>query len=955
MIKSLRYLLLTALTLVCGSMFAQDGTATWNGAESSALPTEMGDDITLAWLEASGDQAPSFNSTKKAASMKKGNKLTIAGADANVTISEIVFTFDNSSDPGLSANEGSTTSNYADNTTTWTGEANSITFTAGGSRLIKAIKVTYTGKAAVGEKVPVLAIAKVDNFNTTYDMDATDNKTLVVYYENTGKAAAENAELTLYVDGNENKVVEIGTIAAGATDGWKNISYDLTKIEAGEHVVFVALTADGVEAVKSEQKIVTFTKKAPEATFVVTAVSPVNVAYGATSFNITATIKNTSETVDATDVVLTLWQNGTVGTQTVSALAHGAEAEVVFTVNAPETGFPVDRTVTYYVQAPKNQSQAEVEVIFAEQPVEEVKDLAVIGIDGTIDLGAVSSAVRISVENKGNVDIESATVTLKAGDKTLGESKVTNVAAGKTGFCNVMVPSEGLTPGELTVTATVALDGDATPADNTMEATLTVKEAEVPEPVFAIATEKSYEFTLGEPMSITVTVINTSEVEAKDVDVKLFYSTMEVAKQTVAELPPYEPVDVVFTLPQAYTALLETYMGDADTKSFDMQAVVGNTSCFFTVTLKKAVTPVYDLAVTSIQGELSVDNETNFVTVFVENKGNVDIDDAILSIAYASGEDITGYAETVAVKAGSTAFKSFEIPAEDLKAGEFTVFATVGVYDEEGESIDTDETNNTLERTFIVTGTPVAQPTFAVTAENVSVEYGAKSFNIVAVVKNTSEVDGDVEVKLLQGTEVVDATTVTVAAGDEATVTFTLDAILEAGKTATYYVQAGNAQAEVTVTFEQEPVIPIVDLAVTAITGSLDLTLESNNLTVFVNNLGTVDVNDAIVTLTAGEKVLGTATLSAKAGTENNHCTITINTADLQEGNMDITATVEAEGDADLTNNTLTHSFNITTAISAIKAQFGDNVQIFNLSGKKVTTLRPGHIYIINGKKMMVK
>jgi len=41
--------------------------------------------------------------------------------------------------------------------------------------------------------------------------------------------------------------------------------------------------------------------------------------------------------------------------------------------------------------------------------------------------------------------------------------------------------------------------------------------------------------------------------------------------------------------------------------------------------------------------------------------------------------------------------------------------------------------------------------------------------------------------------------------------------------------------------------------------------------------------------------------------------------------------------------------------IAAVKAQFGENVQIFTLSGKKVENVRRGQVYIVNGKKIAVK
>ena len=109
-------MLLAAFTMLWGSTFAEETVVTWNAStEVSQGFFNVGDDLTLKWEEASGDQAPSYNSSKTAVSMKTNNKVTVAGADANVTISEIVFSFDNSSYPGLSANVGSTSSSYTDN------------------------------------------------------------------------------------------------------------------------------------------------------------------------------------------------------------------------------------------------------------------------------------------------------------------------------------------------------------------------------------------------------------------------------------------------------------------------------------------------------------------------------------------------------------------------------------------------------------------------------------------------------------------------------------------------------------------------------------------------------------------------------------------------------------------------------------------------------------------------
>ncbi len=1577
-------MLLAAFTMLWGSTFAEETVVTWNAStEVSQGFFNVGDDLTLKWEEASGDQAPSYNSSKTAVSMKTNNKVTVAGADANVTISEIVFSFDNSSYPGLSANVGSTSSSYTDNTTTWTGEANSITFTAGGARLIKSIKVTYTGKAATVAKAPVLNITN-SNIADTYDMDA--NSVFVVYYENTGNAAAENAELTLYVDGNANKTESLGQIAMGATGLWKNMKYDLTNLAAGDHQVYLSLTADNADAFTTEAKTVTFTKAAPEATFTVTAEN-VTVPYDATSFEVKATVTNTSD-VAATGVQLLLQRNAqnVVAPQTFDFAANESK-EVTFTITAPEGGFTAGTTNYWvYVKAyEKNKATQEVTVTVEEAPFVEKKDLAITEILGTLDLGKTTNDVRISVQNNGNVDITDAPVTLKAGESTLGTATV-SATAGQYGWCTIAVASEGLQAGQLAVTATVEVEGDETPADNTMEATLTVNAAAAPEATFTVTAEDvtvpydatSFEikatikntsevtangltvqllkgitevdsktlneslapgaevevtFTINEidknalkyyvrvgnkaqaevtvtyaeapvaqtvdmaltqiqgvseinlsqentvmvwyknegnvattatisatlngtaltaqtvenvaaevqnyvtftlpvegltagetatfeatiaaegdtnaenntmsktlnivsgetnpaaeiainpisgwevqageqEVSVTVTLFNNGEVEAKDVKVELYKSygdnlcepqtvdvpvgegtnwknitfrfnyTFEAGKdyeftaytnyvdadnsnqmqkftltcpvpvadvaiakianieattednvkvnatlknnstfaakevkvgvykvedleyklvgiqQTVEEIAAGEEAGVEFSLGQMeagnYTYYVRILSIDGTTvtttrdvtikvsepvvpvidvaltqmsltnghidlaaasniltlwvenkgnvaadatvnvtlngtaleshsvnlkagksnstlfalptedlvagqkativatvnvedntsetttvtkeydivdsavatepvfevtaqdvevewgaEKFDVVATVKNVSevnaenitvsLFYNSTIAtqtisvlannettvtfadvqnpfakageytmyvqapktqaevkitvkpEPVVPVIDMALTTIHGLGKIDLQAeNKVSVWYKNEGNVDVQGVTIKVAVNGSEGETKAINAI-VKPEETGYIEFTLPTDGLTASETaTVVATVTI---EG---DANAENNSVEQSYeVVDGTPV-EPTFSVTAENVTVEYGAESFNIVATIKNTSEVTANgLTVRLLKGITEVETKTLneSLAAGAEVNVTFTVAGPFEAGTTAYYYVQAAEAQANVEVTFAEEPVQPVIDLAITSISGtpSLDATAY---LTVFVENKGNVDVQNATVTLKAGEKLLGTGTVSPKAG-GSSFCSIAVAADKLTVGENTFTATVEVEGDVDLTNNTLEKTYTLTaepvlsftanditvgksdteipvavivkntgkgvaknvavkvyseagaelglttietiaaggektalimitntftdkgklqiwvagvdgvkwvnvtvtesTAIAAIKAQYGENVKIYTLTGKLVDNVKKGGLYIVNGKKMVVK
>ena len=669
--------------------------------------------------------------------------MIVAGTSTDVKITKVVVSFSgekyslvtcNSS--GKNESQVGITNSSADMTTTWEGEQNSIIFRASqrtGVRYITSIEVFYTGGAPVIVKEPKLNISST-TIGSTYDMD--EAPVFVVYYDNAeGTAAAENAKLTVYVDGTANKEEDCGTLAVGATGLWKNMKFDLTNLTAGEHQVYVSLTADGAEEAKTEVQTVTFTKAAPEATFELFVTDELTVEYGAESYSLVATVKNTSE-IDAENVEVMLQQNiqNVVDPQTVS-IAAGASQKVAFTVPGPFTSGEAKLWVVVKAYD-KTMVQQQVVVTFEEEPIIPVIDLAITAVQGSLNLTLENNYLTVFVDNKGTVDIADAPVTIKAGESVLGTAKV-SVKADNSGFCSVEINTENLTAGELEITATVELEGDANVEDNTFTKTVTVE------------------------------------------------------------------------------------------------------------------------------------------------------------------------------------------------------------------------------------GAPQPEPTFSLSAADVEVEYGATSFDIVALVSNTSEVNAEnVEVKLMQGTVVVDTKTIeSLAAGVTTNVTFTVSDILEAGKTASYYVQVANqVQDDVTVSFLEEPVVDVYDLAITTVQGCIYLDLETNYVTVFVENKGNVDIVDATVTLTAGDKVIGTGLVSARAGEERNtgFCSVEVDTEGLVSGDLEVTATVTVEGEAaeTLNDNTMTVPINVyeSTGIESLTPALSEcEGAVYNLQGVKVKTLQKGNIYIVNGRKMLVK
>ena len=475
--KNLRFMLVTAFMLVCSVMSATE--VTWQASGTSTLPTAIGEDITLAWTNAS------FSSSKPTAAYLSANGTLTVTAPEGMAVQSVTFKFSGENLSLTADPQGNYATDSWNNTGTWSGSANAVTFTAPGKRYITKITVTYIAESSV-PTTPVLSITQITNFDDTYDLD-NDTKTLVVYYKNEG-TDAQNAKLTLFVNNVENNVVNLNTIANGANT-WVNLPYNKETIAAGAQTVKVSLTADGVDAIE-ESKTVTFTKAAPEATFSVAAAN-VNVAHDATSYQVVAAVTNTSN-VDATGVQVLLQKSlQNVAEPQVIDLAALASKDVTFTVQAPDGGFTAGATTMFVMVKAyeKNKARQEVTVTVEEAPVQEVKDLAISQISCEIDLAQENNYATVSVVNNGSVDITDATVTVKATindvEQVLGTNTV-SAKAGYMGLASVTLDTTGLTVGTLTLTITVDVEGDATPADNT-----TTKEVTVADTTSGIAAVKT--------------------------------------------------------------------------------------------------------------------------------------------------------------------------------------------------------------------------------------------------------------------------------------------------------------------------------------------------------------------------------------------------------------------------------------------------------------------------------
>ncbi|MGX8694911.1 MAG: hypothetical protein ACSW8D_00875, partial [Prevotella sp.] len=143
----------------------------------------------------------------------------------------------------------------------------------------------------------------------------------------------------------------------------------------------------------------------------------------------------------------------------------------------------------------------------------------------------------------------------------------------------------------------------------------------------------------------------------------------------------------------------------------------------------------------------------------------------------------------------------------------------------------------------------------------------------------------------------------------------------------------------------------VAELAITAEDVTVELNAESFAVKVTVKNLSeTVDAENVEVKALIGVDVLGSKTIEKIAAGMQETVTISVSNPYTQEGKYNDLhiMTSNAETWVNVTVSTV-------TAIEAIKAVYGKNVQIFTLNGKKVNNVKKGGLYIINGKKVMIK
>jgi hypothetical protein len=748
------------------------------------------------------------------------------------------------------------------------------------------------------EPAPALSLSDISGWEVEEAGVQTISVSPVVY--NTGDADAENVIVKVYKEFGTDLATKTINVEKGSNEfATLTFEYDIQQATTFHVVAYIGTTP------ATETKDFTVSVKQQLADLTIAKIADIE-ATPEEEVKATVTIKNNSS-IAAEDARVALFQ-GTEQvdvTKTVSEIEANGEAQVEFTIGVLPVG-----TYNFNVQITSADANADNNtqtfVVKVSEPVAPVVNVGITTLHGISNIDLAESAdntVSVWYNNEGNVNAE-GTVSLTLNGTAVGEEQAVEVAAGQNGFVQFTLPTDGLVAGEqATVVATLTIDENISEAATFTRVYDIVDSSVATEPTFAITAE-DITVAYGEAtFSLEAQVTNTSTVDATDVKVYPFFNVALEEEATTFNLKAGATKPVAFTLP-----VPENAAG----KTLTYYVMAPKAAAAVNVTFEAApVEENIEVALTTIQGISNInlaEGAYNTVSVWAENTGNTDAD---VQFALTLNGTAVGEAQTVKIAAGRNGNASFALPTEGLVAGEIaTVVATITVAGNKSEA-------TTITREYNIINSDIAtEATFSIQAENVEAFLG-DAITVKMNVKNTSTVDAqNVEVKIVKGLNTIATKTIdALAAGAETEVVFEIPAVgvsTIATTAGTYELQAivADMAADYFTVTLKDKVTEVIDLAVTAISGTLSLNVETNYLTVFVQNNGTVDVTDADLTLTAGETVLGTAKVTVKAG-QSTFTSIAVPASALTVGEFEVTATVTVEWDVDQSNNTMTKTYTI--------------------------------------------
>jgi len=799
------------------------------------------------------------------------------------------------------------------------------------------------------------------NGPTTAVQGHTSSVTVTV--KNFGNQDVSSAFNVTLEDTTEHSTLGTQAVAGLAVGASVNLTFNWTPAATGDHILLGRHTLVDDKA-SNDQRSSTIPVEAPVSDVAVTSFStPGNGVIVGHTVNIGVTVTNAGN-LDAGSFVVTLQDSTagtTIGTQTVTALAAGADKLVVFSWNATGAALGDHTLIATHDLSDDDADNNRLTTVVTVHP--KPTDIAVTAITGPRSVIQGDTAhVVVTVQNVGEVDVTApfavALTDGTAGGVTVGTATVPGLAIGATTTVDIAWNTAGAALNGHILIATQKLP-DAVFNNDAIAIAINVNAPPPPPPPpvtndIAVTTVTAPgSVTQGSAATIGVTVQNVgSQNVSSSFDIVLTDQTagVTIGTQTVAGLAAGVSATRSFTWNT--TSAAQGGHTLVATQTWSDENAANNTK---SVTVTIAPQPV-DLAVTGITAPARV-NQGDIVpvAVTVQNVGGQDVTtnfDVVLTDGY-NGPTI-GTQTVTGLAVGATVTRTFNWNTAAAALNGHTLFATQKL-------ADNNSANNTLGIGVIVNAPPttdvavtgVTAPATATQGSTVAVVVGIQNVGGLNVSSNFDVVLTDQTAGVTIGTQTIPG----LAVGATATRTFNWNATAAAlgGHTlvATHTLadaNSANNQGSAAITV----IAPIADVAVSGMTAPSTVTYGSTAaIGVTVQNVGGLNVstsfNVVLTDATAGVTI-GTQTVAGLAVGALSTLSFNWNTTSAALGGHTLVAT-QSLTDDNAANNTRSAVVTVNTAPADLalanltapsRVTQGDTapvvVTVQNVGGQDVTT-----------------
>ncbi len=739
---------------------------------------------------------------------------------------------------------------------------------------------------------------------------------VTVTVKNFGNQDVASAFTVTLSDTTDRVTVGTQSVAGLAVGAGVNLTFAWTPTSSGDHILVGRHTlAD--DKTSNDQRSATIPVEVPLTDVAVTSFStPGDGVIVGHTVNIGVTVTNAGN-LDAGSFVVTLQDStagATIGTQTVTALAAGADKLVIFSWNATGAALGDHTLIATHDLSDDDAENNRLTTVVTVKP--KPTDIAVTAITGPRSvLQGDTAHVVVTVQNVGEVDVTApfavALTDGTAGGVTVGTATVPGLAIGATTTVAIPWNTAGAALNGHILIATQKLP-DAVVNNNAIAIAINVNAPPPPPPppvtndiaVTTVTTPGSV--TQGSVATIGVTVQNVgSQNVSGSFDIVLTDQTagVTIGTQTVAGLAAAANATRSFT----WNTTSATQGGHTlvATQTWSDENAANNTK---SVTVTIAPQPV-DLAVTGITAPARVNQgDIAPVAVTVQNVGGQEVTgsfDIVLTDGYNGPTIGTQTVTGLAVGASVTRTLNWNTAGAALNG--HTLFATQKL-------ADNNSVNNTIGIGVIVNAPPttdvavssVTAPATATQGTTVAVVVGIQNVGGLSVGTNFDLVLTDATAGVTVGTQTIAG----LAAGSNTSRTFNWNTTAAAlgghNLVATHTLTDANGtnnQASATITVNA----PTTDVAVTSLTAPGTVNTGSTaTIGVTVQNVGGVTVgatfNVVLTDATAGVTI-GTQTVAGLAVGALSTLSFNWNTTSAALGGHTLVAT-QSLTDDNATNNT---------------------------------------------------